>query len=100
MTKEEDLHMNNYIFCKKCNTILGFELKYSKYNEKEIKNYNINIPNEINYYLLKKNIKERNNRNITINLISFKEILLKNMKEELSKIFSDIKNINIGIFIL
>ena len=97
MTKEEDLHMNNYIFCKKCNTILGFELKYSKYNEKEIKNYNINIPNEINYYLLKKNIKERNNRNITINLISFKEILLKNMKEELNKIFSDIKNINIGI---
>ena len=87
--------INNYIFCNKCNTILGFELK--SFKDDENKKYNIKIPSEVNYYLLKKNIKERNNRNIIINLISFKENLLRNVKEQLGKIFNDMKDININI---
>ena len=71
---------NNYIFCNNCNSLLGFDLKYFKDEENEQKDYNIKIPKEINYYLLKKNIKERNNREIIINLVSFKESLLKNIK--------------------
>ena len=87
--------INSYIFCNKCNTILGFELK--SFKDDENKKYNIKIPSEVNYYLLKKNIKERNNRNIIINLISFKENLLRNVKEQLGKIFNDMKDININI---
>ena len=88
---------NNYIFCNNCNSLLGFDLKYFKDEENEQKDYNIKIPKEINYYLLKKNIKERNNREIIINLVSFKESLLKNIKNELNNIFNDVKNINIKI---
>ena len=88
---------NNYIFCNNCNALLGFDLKYFKDEENEQKTYNIKIPKEINYYLMKKNIKERNNKEIIINLISFKESLLKNIKNELNNIFSDVKNINIKI---
>ena len=84
---------NYYIFCNKCNTILGFELKHL-INEKD---ENTKSSNEYNCYLLKKNIKERNNKNIIINLISFKESLLKSIKEELNTIFNEIKNINIKI---
>ena len=84
---------NNYIFCNKCNTILGFELKYLENNENE----SHDKVQEINYYLLKKNIKERKNKSIIINLISFKENLLKNIKGELTEIFNDIKNINVKI---
>ena len=84
---------NNYIFCNKCNTILGFELKYLDNNENE----SYEKIKEINYYLLKKNIKERKNKTIIINLISFKENLLKNIKGELTEIFKDINNINIKI---
>ena len=86
-----------YIFCNNCNALLGFDLKYCKDEENEQKTYNIKIPKEINYYLMKKNIKERNNKEIIINLISFKESLLKNIKNELNNIFSDVKNINIKI---
>ena len=88
--KQEDSN-NYYIFCNKCNTILGFELKHL-INEKDENN----IDNEYSCYLLKKNIKERN-KNIIINLISFKETLLKSIKEELHSIFNEIKNINIKI---
>ena len=88
---------NNYIFCNNCNSLLGFDLKYFKDEENEQKDYNIKIPKEINYYLLKKNIKERNNREIIINLVSFKESLLKNIKNELNNIFNDVKNINVKI---
>jgi len=88
---------NNYIFCNNCNALLGFDLKYFKDEENEQKTYNIKIPKEINYYLMKKNIKERKNKEIIINLISFKESLLKNIKNELNNIFSDVKNINIKI---
>jgi len=90
----EDLN-NYYLFCNKCNTLLGFELKNIK-NEDEEDNNKDNI-NKINYYLLKKNIKERNNRNIVINLISFKENLLNIINEELNNIFKDILNIHIKI---
>ena len=86
---------NNYIFCNRCETILGFELKY--YQNRE--NDNIKNQNENNTYLLKKNIKERKDKNININLISFKENLLQIVKEELDKIFKDIKNIKINISI-
>ena len=86
---------NNYIFCNRCETILGFELKY--YQNRE--NDNIKNQNENNTYLLKKNIKERKDKNIFINLISFKENLLQIVKEELDKIFKDIKNIKINISI-
>ena len=82
---------NYYIFCYNCNALLGFDLKYFKDEE------NIKIPKEINYYLLKKNLKERKDREIIINLISFKESLLKNIKTELNNIFNDVKNINIKI---
>jgi hypothetical protein len=88
---------NNYIFCNNCNALLGFDLKYFKDEENEQKTYNIKIPTEINYYLLKKNIKERSDKEIIINLISFKESLLKNIKTELNNIFNDIRNINIKI---
>ena len=86
---------NNYIFCNRCETILGFELKY--YQNRE--NDNIKNQNENNTYLLKKNIKERKDKNININLISFKENLLQIVKEELDKIFKVIKNIKINISI-
>ena len=86
---------NNYIFCNRCETILGFELKY--YQNRE--NNNIKNQNENNTYLLKKNIKERKDKNININLISFKENLLQIVKEELDKIFKAIKNIKINISI-
>ena len=86
---------NNYIFCNRCETILGFELKY--YQNRE--NNNIKNQNENNIYLLKKNIKERKDKNININLISFKENLLQIVKEELDKIFKAIKNIKINISI-
>jgi hypothetical protein len=86
---------NNYIFCNRCETILGFELKY--YQNRE--NDSIKNQNENNAYLLKKNIKERKDKNININLISFKENLLQIVKEELDKIFKDIKNIKINISI-
>ena len=86
---------NNYIFCNRCETILGFELKY--YQERE--NDNIKNQNENNTYLLKKNIKERKDKNININLISFKENLLQIVKEEFDKIFKAIKNIKINISI-
>lgn len=86
---------NNYIFCNRCETILGFELKY--YQNRE--NDNIKNQNENNTYLLKKNIKERKDKNININLISFKENLLQIVKEELDKIFEAIKNIKINISI-
>ena len=86
---------NNYIFCNRCETILGFELKY--YQNRE--NDNIKNQNENNTYLLKKNIKERKDKNININLISFKENLMQIVKEELDKIFKAIKNIKINISI-
>ena len=86
---------NNYTFCKKCNTLLGFELKkLPNEEEKDIKN---NTLYEYNYYLLKKNIKERKNRNIVINLISFKENLLKTINTELNTIFKEIINIHVLI---
>ena len=88
---------NYYIFCNNCNALLGFDLKYFKDEENEQKTYDIKIQKEINYYLLKKNLKERKDREIIINLISFKESLLKNIKTELNNIFSDVKNINIKI---
>lgn len=88
---------NNYIFCNNCNSLLGFDQKYFNDEENEQKTYNIKIPKEINYYLLKKNIKERKDREVIINLVSFKESLLKNIKTELNNIFNDVKNINIKI---
>jgi hypothetical protein len=88
---------NYYIFCNNCNALLGFDLKYFKDEENEQKTYDIKIQKEINYYLLKKNLKERKDREIIINLISFKESLLKNIKTELNNIFNDVKNINIKI---
>ena len=94
-TKISDDLNNYYLFCNKCNTLLGFELKNIK-NEDEDDNNKNNV-NEYNYYLLKKNIKERNNRNIVVNLISFKENLLNNISEELNNIFKDILNIHIKI---
>ena len=92
LTRTED--SNNYIFCYRCNTILGFELNHLKNNDKETYN---SSSNEIYCYLLKKNIKERKNNIININLISFKENLLNNIKEELNKAFKEINNINIKI---
>ena len=93
MTKAEDLNTNNnyYIFCNKCNNLLGFEIKY-KINEKDE-----NDNEDKNCYLLKKNIKERNNKNVNINLISFKENLMKSIKEELNKIFNEIKSVRTRI---
>ena len=94
LSKIED-SSNNYTFCKKCNTLLGFELKkLPNEEEKDIKN---NTLYEYNYYLLKKNIKERKNRNIVINLISFKENLLKTINTELNTIFKEIINIHVLI---
>jgi hypothetical protein len=95
MTKAEDSN-NYYIFCNKCNTILGFELKHIA-NEKDENENDNKDSNEYNCYFLKKNIKERKNKNININLISFKENLLNSIKEELNQIFNEIKNINIKI---
>ena len=71
---------NNYIFCNKCDSILGFELKYN-INKDSSNNKN---NNENFSYLIKKNIKERKNKRININLISFKEnLLLKNVKTDI-----------------
>ena len=84
---------NNYIFCNRCEIILGFELKY--HLNKELNN-DKNM-NENYSYLIKKNIKERKNKIININLISFKENLLKNIKEEMNEIFKTLKNIKIEI---
>jgi len=84
---------NNYIFCNRCDIILGFELKY--YQTKE--NINNKNTNDNNTYLLKKNIKERKNKHININLISFKENLLKTVKEELIEIYKIMNNIKIKI---
>ena len=94
LSKIED-SSNNYTFCKKCNTLLGFELK--KLPNEEEKDNNNNTLYEYNYYLLKKNIKERKNRNIVINLISFKENLLKTINTELNTIFKEIINIHVLI---
>ena len=80
---------NNYIFCNSCETILGFELK--SYQNKE--NSNNKNADDNCFYLLKKNIKERKNNHININLISFKENLLKTVKEKLNEIFKNISNI-------
>jgi hypothetical protein len=91
ITRKDD--SNNYIFCNKCNTILGFELKNTENDDKESNNK----LQETNFYLLKKNIKERKNKSININLISFKDNLLKIVKEELNKIFKEDNNINIKI---
>ena len=93
-TKNLDDLNNYYIFCNKCNTLLGFELKNIQNEDIDIDEKNIN---EFNYYLLKKNIKERNNRNIVINLISFKKNLLNTINEELNNIFQDLSNIHIKI---
>ena len=94
MTRTEDSN-NYYIYCGKCNTLLGCELKnIPDEDEPEINNNSIY---EYNYYLLKKNIKERNNRTITINLISFKENLLKTINSELNNIFKDLSNVHIQI---
>ena len=84
---------NNYIFCNRCDIILGFELKY--YQTKE--NINNKNTNDNNTYLLKKNVKERKNKHININLISFKENLLKTVKEELIEIYKILNNIKIKI---
>ena len=84
---------NNYIFCSRCDSILGFELKYFQ-NKEHSNSKNINDDNS---YLLKKNIKERKNKNIHINLISFKENLLKTIKEEFNEIFKCMNNIKIKI---
>ena len=91
MTRTADT--NNYAFCNKCNSILGFELKYLHNNKNEF----CDKLNEAYFYLLKKNIKERKNKSININLISFKEKLLKNIKIQLSEIYKEINNINIKI---
>lgn len=93
MTRTENTN-NYYIFCNKCNTILGFELKNIINEEDENNNRNFS---EYNIYLLKKNIKERNNKNVVINLVSFKENLLKTIKGELDTIFKEINNINVNI---
>ena len=82
---------SNYLFCSKCNNILGFEINFIK-EEKDSNN-----TSNCDIYLLKKNIKERNNRNININLVSFKENLLKNVKEEMDSIFKDTKEVNAKI---
>ena len=82
---------SNYLFCSKCNNILGFEINFIKEEKDSINTSNCDI------YLLKKNIKERNNRNININLVSFKENLLKNVKEEMDSIFKDTKEVNAKI---
>ena len=84
---------NNYIFCSRCDSILGFELKFFQNKE----NSNSKNINDDNSYLLKKNIKERKNKNIHINLISFKENLLKTIKEEFNEIFKCMNNIKIKI---
>ena len=84
---------NNYIFCNKCDSILGFELKYN-INKDSSNNKN---NNENFSYLIKKNIKERKNKRININLISFKENLLKVIKEELNEIFKSLKNVKTDI---
>ena len=84
---------NNYIFCSRCDSILGFELKFFQNKE----NSNTKNINDNNSYLLKKNIKERKNKNIHINLISFKENLLKTIKEEFNEIFKCMNNIKIKI---
>ena len=84
---------NNYIFCNKCDSILGFELKYN-INKDSSNNKN---NNENFSYLIKKNIKERKNKRININLISFKENLLKVIKEELNDIFKSLKNVKTDI---
>ena len=84
---------NNYIFCNKCDSILGFELKYN-INKDSSNNKN---NNENFSYLIKKNIKERKNKHININLISFKENLLKMIKEELNEIFKSLKNVKTDI---
>ena len=84
---------NNYIFCSRCDSILGFELKFFQNKE----NSNSKNINDDYSYLLKKNIKERKNKNIHINLISFKENLLKTIKEEFNEIFKCMNNIKIKI---
>ena len=84
---------NNYIFCNRCDSILGFELKYFQNKQ----NPNNKSTNDNNTYLLKKNIKERKNKLININLISFKENLLKSIKEEFNEIFKSMNNIKIKI---
>ena len=94
MTRTEDSY-NYYIFCGKCNTLIGFEMK--NIPEEDGEEINDKTIYEYNYYLLKKNIKERNNRTININLISFKENLLKIINTELSNIFKEFSNAHIQI---
>lgn len=84
---------NNYIFCNRCDSILGFELKFIQGKD----NANSKNIDDNNSYLLKKNIKERKNKQININLISFKENLLKTIKEGLNEIFTSMKNVKIKI---
>ena len=56
---------NSYIFCNRCDSILGFELKY--YQNKE--NSNSNNAHEINSYLLPKNVGECS----TVNLLTLSQ---------------------------
>ena len=73
---DNNIYQMQYLFCKHCNVLIGFV--------KCDKNNNFNSENINEYYFLKKNIKLRQNKLLNINLISFKESLLNNIKEELS----------------
>ena len=85
-----------YIFCNKCNILLGVEMSLRVNSNTNI-GYKKDFP-LIYFYLLKKNIKERKNKILNINFISFKENLLNIFKNEFENYFNNYnENINIRI---
>ena len=83
-----NIYQMEYLFCSNCNVLIGFVI--SDHNN------NLNNENEKEYYFLKKNTKIREDKLLNINLISLKESLLNNLKEELTAFLSK-KELNFKI---
>ena len=87
-----------YVFCSKCNILLGVEMSFrtnnitNNINNNYTKSYSL-----IYFYLMKKNIKERKNKTLNINFISFKENLLNLFKNEFQNYFKNNNNKNINM---
>ena len=87
-----NIYQMEYLFCAHCDVLIGFVACDKN---------NINKTNINEYYFLKKNVKLRQNKLLNINLVSLKESLLSNIKEELTALLNKKElnfNINLNLF--
>ena len=87
-----NIYQMEYLFCTHCDVLIGFVACDKN---------NINKTNINEYYFLKKNVKLRQNKLLNINLVSLKESLLSNIKEELTALLNKKElnfNINLNLF--